>query len=332
MIFRTEINPPISQSLIEHHHKISTIGSCFAENIGEYFSYYKFNVMSNPFGVLYNPVSVFNALMMLRVKKVFSGDDLIYDQYEWHSFYHHSDFSHHDKQKCLDKINKCIEDTGNFLTEAGYLIITYGTAFVFEHPEKKIIVSNCHKIPPNQFKRFLLSYQETKNTITDTISLLEQINPELKIIFTISPVRHWRDGAIENQLSKSTLFLALHESIKEKENCFYFPSYEIVMDDLRDYRFYKEDMLHPNKIATNYIWEKFSGSFLSGKCLGLISEVKKVVQAAEHRPRNPDSEKHKKFSLSMTEMINKLESKHTYLNFDEERKIFSAKKKPTERA
>ncbi|MFH1198148.1 MAG: GSCFA domain-containing protein [bacterium] len=323
MNFRTEIIPDISTIPIEHHHKILTIGSCFAENIGEYFFYYKFDVLSNPFGVLYNPVSIFNGIKILSDEKMFTEKDLIFDQDEWHSFYHHSDFSHHDKQKCLDKINSGIKRTKEFLTSSDYFIITYGTAFVFEHKERGIIVSNCHKIPGNQFNRYLLSFEDTKQRIDRTINLLKEINSKLKIILTISPVRHWRDGAVDNQLSKSILFLALHESIKGKENCFYFPSYEIVMDDLRDYRFYKQDMLHPNNIATDYIWDKFSGTFLSEGCLKIITEVKKIIQAAEHRPRNTNSPKHKEFAASMIKLIDTLEKKHPHINLESERNIFT---------
>jgi len=245
MKFRTEINLDKSKHPIDHDEKIVTIGSCFAQNIGEYFEHFRFNVMCNPFGVLYNPISSFNSFNLARDKKTFTRGDLIESNGEWHSFYHHSDFSHHDHKICLEKINSGLKATFDFLSKTDVIIITYGTTYVYRHIEQNIVVSNCHKIPANEFEHYRLSLDETKKVIEQTINLLKAANKNIRIIFTVSPVRHWKDGAVNNQLSKSTLLLAVDKIVKSNKNCEYFPSYEIVMDDLRDYRFFDSDLLHP---------------------------------------------------------------------------------------
>ncbi len=322
MKFRTEINLDKSNKPIEHNTNILTIGSCFAQNIGEYFQRFKFNVMCNPFGVLYNPVSIFNSLKFTLDNRTFTQKDLIEYNGEWHSFYHHSDFSHHDPKICLDKINSGIKATSDFLGNTDVLIITYGTAYVYKHIKQNIIVSNCHKIAAKEFKRYRLSLEETEKTIVETVKLLRLINENVRIIFTVSPVRHWKDGAANNQLSKATLLLAVDKIVKLHNNCEYFPSYEIVMDDLRDYRFYDSDLLHPNKLATDYIWKKFSDSMLSGNCLTLIQEIEKIVKAREHKVRNVKSESHQKFIGKQLQQIKLLSEKHPHLNLSEDEFYF----------
>jgi hypothetical protein len=322
MKLRTEINLERSKLQIEHNDSIITFGSCFAENISEYFEFYRFNVMKNPFGVLYNPVSILNAIRSLREEKRFTESDLIFHQDEFHSFYHHSDFSSDDKATCLDKINKRIIEAAQFIKQAKIIIITFGTAFVFEHLEKKIIVSNCHKISASQFRRFKLSIGETEKNIESILEIISQLNPEAQIIFTISPVRHWRDGAVENQVSKSTLILAVNKMISRNKCCYYFPSYEIIMDDLRDYRYYGSDLLHPNKLATDYIWDKFVQTYLTEKCLAACSEIKSIAEARQHRPRNIESVGHQKFVKKQLKFIDQLELKYGHLNLEDDKKYF----------
>lgn len=323
MDFRTEVKLEKSSLLIEHHNKIVTIGSCFAENIAGYFDYYRFSVMDNPFGVLYNPASIYNAVKLLKDEKVFTEKDLFKDQDEWHSFYHHSDFSHHKAEVCLQQINDGLNKTADYISGADYLIITYGTAYVYKLVSDNMIVSNCHKLPAKYFNRFRLSVDEVKRHINSTLELLQQINSNLKIIFTISPVRHWKDGAVDNQLSKSVLLLAVSDAIKENDNSIYFPSYEIIMDDLRDYRFYGQDLVHPNKIATDYIWQKFSAAHLSGQCEKIIKEIEPVAKARLHRPRNIYSVSGKKFTASMLKKIEALETKYTHLSLTDDREHFN---------
>ncbi len=322
MKFRTEIIPDKAKHPIDQNENIMTIGSCFAQNIGEYFKNYRFNILCNPFGVLYNPISIFNSLNLALKKKVFYQEDLLEKNGEWHSFYHHSDFSHHDPKICLEKINSGSKATFDFLSKADVAIITYGTAYVYKHIAQGIIVSNCHKIPSKEFEHYRLSLDETKKVIEQTVKLLKSVNENIRIIFTVSPVRHWKDGAVNNQLSKSTLLLAVDEIVKSNKNCEYFPSYEIVMDDLRDYRFYNSDLLHPNTIATDYIWEKFCSTTLSDSCLSIMSEVEKIMKSREHKVRNVNSEKHQAFIKANIEKIKSLQEKHSYLNLSEEKLYF----------
>lgn len=324
MHFRTEINIEKFQLKINHFDNILTIGSCFAENMAEYFKQNRFNVLGNPFGVLYNPISIYNSLKFVIEKREFRESDLIFYQGEWHSFYHHSNFSDHQKNKILENINMGIENTTRFLNSANFLIITFGTSYVYKFLANGIIVSNCHKIPQKEFAHFMLNSEETVKNIKNIVEMVGKFNPKIKFIFTVSPVRHWKNGAHNNQLSKANLLLAIDEVIKSKNNCSYFPSYEIVMDDLRDYRFYESDLIHPNKIATDYIWEKFSNSIFSGECLQVINEISKVVTARNHRVRNINSSEHQKFVKSIIAKIELLNANYSHLNLENDLKYFNS--------
>lgn len=303
---------------IEHDNSILAIGSCFAENIGSYFLKYKFDSLVNPFGVLYNSASIKNSIQLAIENKSFSEDDLIFDQDEWHSFYHHSDFSSHKLEDVITKINAATKDVNEFLKSVDWIIISLGTSFVYKHKSQDIIVSNCHKIPQKEFKREFLSVDENAKNLNTILDLVHSLNPKVKFILTVSPVRHWKDGAHQNQLSKSSLHMAIDNVIKENKDVFYFPSYEIVIDELRDYRFYAQDLLHPSKEAIEYIWERFSDICLSDNCKPIINEINKIVQASKHRVRNPSSTKNKEFAAANISKIKELQDKHAYLNFDEE--------------
>ncbi len=324
MKFRTEIELEKSQDPIEHTNSILTIGSCFAENMAEYFSASRFNVLGNPFGVLYNPISIYNSLKFVVEEKEFSESDLIKHQSEWHSFYHHSNFSNNDSKVVLNNINTSTKLTHAFLKNTDFVILTFGTSFVYQHLEKCVVVSNCHKIPQQDFSHFLLPFNDTVDSIRKTLELVISINQKIKFILTVSPVRHMKDGANNNQLSKSNLLLAINEIVNTEENAYYFPSYEIVMDDLRDYRFYNSDLVHPNKMATDYIWEKFSTSFFSDNCLHIMKEVSKIVSAKNHRVRNTNSDEHQKFIISMITKIEKLQNKYKYLMLEDDLNYFKS--------
>lgn len=322
MKFRTEIEIEPYPIKIEHNETIFTIGSCFAENVGNYFLKYKFNSLINPFGVLYNTASIKNSFELITLKKVFTKDDLIFDQDEWHSFFHHSDFSSHKFEDVLEKINSNTKNVAQFIKNVDWVIISLGTSFVYRHIEKNIIVSNCHKIPSKKFNKEFLDVEENSINISELINLIRNESPKAKIILTVSPIRHWKDGARQNQLSKSSLHLAVNNIINSFENVFYFPSYEILIDELRDYRFYNIDMLHPNDQAVEYIWEKFSQTVLSDKCQLLITEIKRIIDASEHKIRNLHSVKTKEFSSSQINKIRSLVKIHPHLNFDDELKKF----------
>jgi len=318
MKFRTEILLAKSELLIDHSDKILTIGSCFAENIAGYFSYHRMNVLCNPFGVLYNPVSIKNSIDIISEKRIFSERDLIFDQTEWHSFYHHSIFSNHEPKACLEGINRSTISANVFLQKANILIVTLGTSFVFKHIEGNHIVSNCHKIPPPKFEHYLLSNEEIADSIQSMLKTLRRVNSAIKVIFTVSPVRHWKNGAVDNQLSKAKLLVSLHEILRKTEGTYYFPSYELMMDDLREYRFYAEDLLHPNKIATDYIWEKFKDCHFNESSKVLMKEIDDIIKACNHKVRNINSDTHKRFAQSTLDKIYSLKKNYPYIDFNSE--------------
>ena len=300
MQFRTEINPQPNNHQISHHGKLVLIGSCFAESIGRKLEYYKFPVTVNPFGILFNPVSIANAVRFICDKKLFAETDLVSHDGLWHSFYHHGSFSKSDKQECIDIINKNITDARSALEEASTVVITLGTAFVWEHLQSKIIVSNCHKIPGKQFTQYMLSVEQTEEQLKTICENIFNVNPSATVIFTVSPVRYLIHGAHANQLSKATLLLAIDNVMKTMELkptslIQYFPSYELLMDDLRDYRFYADDMVHPSQQAVDYIWEHFADTYFSTETKVLNKKIDAYQKALNHRILNEDSESGRAF-------------------------------------
>ncbi|MGD9898136.1 MAG: GSCFA domain-containing protein [Calditrichaceae bacterium] len=326
MQFRTEINPDKSPVSMEHDHRILSMGSCFASNIAQYLKRYRFRIFDNPFGVLYNPVSIHSAVKLLNENKQFKQSDLIFHDDEWHSFFHHSDFSHHVAETCIEKLNRELSSAAEFLKTTDWLILTYGTSYVYRHKQTGIIVSNCHKIPSSEFDHFRLSADQVYDYLQQTLRMLNRINPGIKVIITVSPVRHLKDGPVENQLSKSTLLLAEDKIVNANANCFYFPSYEIMMDDLRDYRFYDSDLIHPNSAATDYIWDKFCEVWLSPKTKTAVTKLEKLASARAHRVRNPESPVHQKFLDKQIQFIGALKNEYTYLDLDEDLQYFRNQK------
>ncbi|MGB1243362.1 MAG: GSCFA domain-containing protein [Chitinophagales bacterium] len=322
MNFRTEINIPPSLQKITHRSKSLFIGSCFTENIGNQMQKLKFTSMVNPFGILYNPLSINTCLQRLLTKKPFTTKELHHFNEQWHSWEHHGRFSDSDPNQCLKDIHQEQNSASDFLKQADYLLLTLGTAFVYQWKESGQIVANCHKIPQKQFEHYRVSTSEIVNTLLPTLQQIQEINPQLQIIFTLSPIRHWKNGAIDNQISKASLLVAIHELKAKLKNAHYFPAYEIMMDDLRDYRFYESDMLHPTSMAIDYIWEKFQGVYLGEKTKQLMLQVKKILNAKNHRPRNPKSEAHQKFLQKQLRQIEALEKRHSFLNFEVEKRYF----------
>lgn len=326
MQFRTEINPDKSPVLMEHDHNILSMGSCFATNIAQYMKKSRFKILENPFGVLYNPASIYSGVKLLIENKRFKPSDLIFHDDEWHSFFHHSDFSHHKAETCIENINRELNSAADFLKTANWLILTFGTAYVFRHTQSGLIVSNCHKIPSQEFDHFRLRADQVYDYLQKTLQMLARINPMIKVIMTVSPVRHLKDGPVQNQLSKSTLLLAVDKTVNENENCFYFPSFEIMMDDLRDYRFYDSDLVHPNRAATDYIWDKFRETWLTHNAGNAVAKLEKLASARSHRVRNPDSPAHQKFLDKQIQFISALKNEYPYLELDEELQYFRNQK------
>ncbi|MBN1112963.1 MAG: GSCFA domain-containing protein [Bacteroidales bacterium] len=324
MIFRTEVNSDISESKIDYNTSLFFIGSCFSDNIGGKVKSFKFNTVTNPFGVLYNPTSVRNALEIIMAKDYFVESDLENHNGLWLSFYHHGSFSDVDKTIVLSKINKAIDEAHNRLKTAKFLFITFGTARVYERKGVGNVVANCHKLPENNFTRRLLPVDSIVRDYNVFLQQLKKFNPDINVVFTVSPVRHWKDGAHGNQISKSTLLLAINNIVENNTDTSYFPSYEIVIDDLRDYRFYKSDMLHPSDEAVEYIWEKFQDSFITNQTKAVIGRAQKLTNAALHRPFNPNTDQHQKFIKSALQKIEIFEKEFPLANFDEEKKLLES--------
>ncbi len=301
MKFRTEVDIQSLQQKIEIEDKIFSIGSCFASEMSDLFQKGQLQTVNNPFGTIFNPFSINNSIKRLHDAEFYYEDDLISYHNEFISLDHHTSFDTRYVHQTLDKINSKIEEGNRFLQESNWVIITYGTSFIYEFEPKKKLVANCHKIPQKFFEKRLLTHQELTDSIYDTIINLHDICPEnVQILFTVSPVRHTKDGMIENQLSKSKLITSIHEVSSQFENCHYLPVYEILMDDLRDYRFYKEDLIHPNSQAVNYIFEKFGEAYFSSETKDFIKENFKINRALEHRT---DDEKDPKF-IDFKEKLN----------------------------
>lgn len=285
MIFRTEITPLKSTQNICHKDKILLIGSCFTQNIGERLINSGFQTSINPFGIIYNSFTISQCLDYVLENKPFTIDDLI-ENNGWYSYSHHGSFKGHTPEELLDKINSEIAQSHKFIKETKYLILTLGTSWIYTHNETNKIMGNCHKIPSSQFTKSLLSIEKTIEVLSESLDeflkTTNQDNP--KIIFTISPIRHIKDGYRENQLSKSMLHVAVEELLKQNSKIDYFPSYELMMDDLRDYRFYESDMLHPTPQAIDYIWQKFTQTYFSYETISLCKEFEKLNKLKHHRP------------------------------------------------
>lgn len=270
--------------------RMMMLGSCFVENIGEKLDYFKFDVDINPCGIVYNPVSVANTLQILMEGKRFTTNDLLQNGDRWVSFSHHGSFSDRDPLRCLQKMNERLELSSAHFAQTDVLVITWGTAWVYRYRQSGQLVSNCHKFPSASFDRFRLSVEDIVNLYSDLLPRLKEANPRLKVLFTVSPIRHWKDGAHGNQLSKAVLLLAIDELMQRFDFVSYFPSYEIVMDELRDYRFYAEDMLHISPQGVDYIWEKFKGQYFTTETLDFMKRIDKLNKILLHRPSDPDSE------------------------------------------
>jgi hypothetical protein len=322
MELRTTFNIEPSPIKITYGDKIMFIGSCFASSMGSQLELGRMQVMINPAGSVYNPVSVCNTLDTIISEREFTRDDLYNYDGTWLSFFHYTDFSSEDPLKVLEKINKKSKEALTFLKNANFLFITLGTARVYRHKESGLIVSNCHKIPSANFDSELLTVNEVVELWAKQLDILRKLFPQLKVVFTISPVRHWKDGAHGNQVSKSVLFLAVEELLKHSVSPQYFPAYELVMDDLRDYRFYNDDMLHPSSAAINYIWEAFSGSYMDNSTISIWNEVVKVTKAVNHRINTDSGIKAAKFAERMIKQISDLEARVPSLDLSGERKYF----------
>lgn len=312
-MFSTHIEIPHSPIKITYTDCVMTLGSCFAENIGKRMSNAYFQLDINPFGVLYNPVSIANSINLLLQNKPFTKEDIFENKSMWQSFAHSSLFSDSTPEGCLQKINSQLNLAVEFIQKIDFLIITFGTAWVFENKKSGKVVTNCHKLPANEFVRRRLSVQEIVVDYTALIDKLKVLFPNLQIIFSVSPIRHWKDGAHGNNISKSTLLLAIDALQQYFQNVHYFPAYEIQLDELRDYRFYGSDMFHPSDVAVNYIWKRFSETYFSTETYELKKRLEKLSIDLAHRPLHPDSVEYKLFLYKVEQQKKELCTEFPFL-------------------
>ncbi len=324
-IFRT-ITPQIRyQYDISYRSKVMFIESCFTENIGKRMTELKFDTLINPFGILYNPISVERALQYIAGEAEFTENDLIFHNELWHSMHHHGEFSRTQPQDSLNFINSNLKHAALFLKQADFLFLTFGSAWVYVYKKTQEIVANCHKIPNTEFDLRMLDPDQILIEYFQLIKLLNTINPKLKIIFTISPVRHLSNGQTGNFFSKSVLAVAIQQllSMYADEQLFYFPAYEIMMDDLRDYRFFASDMIHPSEDAVNYVFDYFQNTFFSNETTEISSEIEKIVKACSHRPFNTDTESYASFKKTVSEKLKTISERYPNLNFELEKSYFN---------
>ena len=325
MKLQTQIPLKKASSPIDYQSKVVLLGSCFSKNIGDKLSYYKFRTLCNPFGTLFHPQAM-EALVRRAVnKEYYTENDVFCYNGQWHCFDVHSSLSANSKEALLQNLNTSLEIALAHITKASHLIITLGTAWVYRHKETDRMVANCHKVPQKEFNKEMISIEENTLILKRMVECVESVNKNIQFIFTVSPVRHLKDGFVENQQSKANLITSIHAILSEisarKGNtgskAHYFPSYEIMMDELRDYRFYNADMVHPNTLAVDYIWEKFSFMWLSTTALPVMEKVDKVQKGLLHRPFNLSSDQHKKFLVKQQQKIKELQKEYPFMKFKE---------------
>lgn len=303
---------------IDYNGQLVVLGSCFANHIGDKLTYYKFRTLQNPFGILFHPLAIENLIWKAIDQYEYSEKDIFQLNGRWHCFDVHSDLSSGSKEELLKRLNDALSMTFRGLKEASHVIITLGTAWVYQHEKRNQVVANCHKVPQKEFDKRLLTVDEISTSLQRMVHKIETINQGTSIVFTISPVRHLKDGFIENQRSKSHLITALQGILCNSPldtRGLYFPSYEIMMDELRDYRFYGTDMLHPNDLAIAYIWEKFKKVWISETCYSTMDQVEAIQKGLLHRPFNQDSEKHKEFLMTLDKKIAYLQKEYPFMKF-----------------
>jgi hypothetical protein len=322
MEFRTVFSIEPSKYKITYNDQVMFIGSCFASAIGSQMMLGHMPVMINPAGAVFNPVSVCNTLDTITKGKEFFLEDLHFYDGTWLSFYHYTDFSSDDPSFVLEKINRRSKEALEFLKGARYLFVTLGTARVYKLKKSDLIVSNCHKIPSEQFESKMLSVSEIVALWNEQLDKLHSLFPQLQVVFTISPVRHWKDGAHGNQVSKSILFVAVEQLLKHDVGPRYFPAYELVMDDLRDYRFYNDDMLHPSTSAINYIWDSFVRCYLESNTFDTWKEVVRITKAFNHRFHTNSKNKRISFAEKVLKQISDIKVNVPNVDLSREEEYF----------
>ena len=315
MQFQTNISlKPQQHNQIDYDSKLLLLGSCFTENIGNKLAYFKFQNLVNPFGILFHPKAIENLVLNAINERLYTENDIFFHNERWHCFEAHSVLSATTKEALIESLNTAIASTNQQVKDSTHIIITLGTAWAYRFIETDTQVANCHKVLQKKFLKELLSVDEIRESLEAINSLIRSVNTNATVVFTVSPVRHLKDGFIENQQSKAHLISAIHQ-VTNGGNVSYFPSYEIMMDELRDYRFYKEDMLHPNKTAIDYIWERFSKVWISDKAFKNMQEVETIQKGLSHKPFNVNSEQHQTFLVNLESSISSLQSEYPFITF-----------------
>jgi len=292
------------QLSFDYNTQFALFGSCFTENIGKRLQHYKFNTLINPMGILYSPLSVADSLQRIFNKKQFTDADIHLLNEHWFSFHHHTKLNSPDKQTHLSKLNTIVDEAHQFLQTANVIIFTFGTAYTYQLIETGEVVANCQKVPQHFFKKTRSSVKQVIEIYEVLLQQLFALNEDLQVIFTVSPVRHLKDGFIENKKSKAILLLAIDYLTQQfNDKTHYFPSYEIMMDELRDYRFYEKDLLHPNETAIEYIWEQFCFSYVNEPTNNTLQQLGKMLQQVHHQPNNPSSTQHKQATQNLIERL-----------------------------
>ncbi len=318
-MYYTPVNIAPFLRKITYNDTLFFIGSCFSNEIAQKLSFFKFNVFSNPFGTLYNPVSIYQSLLRIVNKERVHTADFFLDGDIYKSFHFHSSMAGINVDSVIENINTIIEASHEFLKKSNFIFITYGTSFVFELKETGQMVANCHKVPASKFHHRMLTDKEVFKSITDTIECLRSINQQVDIIFTVSPVRYFKYGSFENQVSKSLLFVSLHKILQQYTNIYYFPAYEIFMDELRDYRYYASDMLHPSNDGIEHVWKRFKDALIEKSQHELMKQVEEIMQACMHKPMLPQSATYHSLRQNILSKIKKLEQQYPFLRFDKEK-------------
>ena len=314
MKLQTQVPLKKAENQIDYRSQLMVLGSCFANNIGDKLAYYKFQTLQNPFGILFHPMAIENLISRAIQQKEYTGEEVFFLNERWQCYDAHSDLSSVTKEELLGRLNSGLLQTKLYITKATHIFITLGTAWAYQLKESGKEVANCHKVPQIAFQKQLLSIEKISQSLEVIIHQIRAVNAKAKIVFTVSPVRHLKDGFVENQQSKAHLISAVHHIIKAG-NASYFPSYELMMDELRDYRFYANDLVHPNDLAINYIWEKFKAVWISETSYRTMDEVATIQKGLDHRPFNLESEKHQKFLRHLKERIILLQEQFPFMKF-----------------
>ncbi len=318
MQLQTQIPFEASKAPINYESRLVLLGSCFSEHMGAKLAYYHFRSLQNPLGILFHPMAIENLIDRAVHEKSYTAEEVFFANERWHCWDAHSNLSSETEVKLLEKLNAALAATFQQVRQATHILITLGTAFAYRHMERDETVANCHKIPQTAFSKQLLSVASISKSLENIVEIVQSINEKVQFVFTVSPVRHLKDGFVANQRSKAHLISAIHDVLENDgiaPDASYFPSYELQMDELRDYRFYASDMVHPNQVAVEYIWEKFKQVYITEEAQTTMEKVETIQKGLAHRAFNPDSVQHQQFLKSLEAKIAYLQKRHAWMQF-----------------